>query len=85
MLDVPSSGSNAQLTRNGSVRRERLNSADPTSGVVRRPKKQKITKLQRQSTLIRTEVESLPSFWPVFIILVSLAQVFQLDNNNCVL
>ena len=60
------------------VRRERLASLDQaTAGqeVQRRKKKKKATKLQRQSTLIRREVESLPSFWPVFIILLSIGQV----------
>ena len=63
----------------GTLRRERLNSADMESGVVHLPKKKKRrTKLQRQSTLIRTEVDSLPSFWPIFIVLVSVAQVVPL-------
>ena len=60
------------------VRRERLSSLDQTTGgqeVQRRKKKKKTTKLQRQSTLIRREVESLPTFWPVFIILLSIGQV----------
>ena len=60
------------------VRRERLASLDQaTPEVQRRKKKKKITKLQRQSTLIRREVESLPTFWPVFIILLSIGQVSQ--------
>ena len=66
-------GGPSGVTRSGSIHRERLHSADQE--VVLRPKKKKKTKLQRQSTLIRTEVESLPSFWPVFIVIVSVAQV----------
>ena len=67
------------------VRRERLASLDQaTAGqeVQRRKKKKKkkATKLQRQSTLIRREVESLPSFWPVFIILLSIGQVSCVDG-----
>lgn len=58
------------------VRRERLASLDQApQEVQRRKKKKKVTKLQRQSTLIRREVESLPTFWPVFIILLSIGQV----------
>ena len=57
------------------VRRERLTSLDQAVPEVQRRKKKKITKLQRQSTLIRREVESLPTFWPVFIILLSIGQV----------
>lgn len=57
------------------MRRERLNSGNQ---VVRRPRKNKRTKLQRQSTLIRTEVDSLPTFWPVFIVIISVAQVCSL-------
>lgn len=59
------------------VRRERLASLDQVAGqeVQRRRKKKKKTKLQRQSTLIRREVESLPTFWPVFIVLLSIGQV----------
>ena len=63
------------------IRRERLASLDqPASSEVqrRKKKKKKPTKLQRQSTLIRREVESLPTFWPVFIILLSIGQVRQL-------
>lgn len=60
------------------VRRERLTSLDQAAPEVqRRKKKKKVTKLQRQSTLIRREVESLPTFWPVFIILLSIGQVSQ--------
>ena len=70
----------------GGGRRERLHSVtaggEPGAGdgVVQRrkkkkKKKKKNTKLQRQSTLIRSEVERLPSFWPVFIILVTIAEV----------
>ena len=60
------------------VRRERLASLDQAPPEVqRRRKKKKTTKLQRQSTLIRREVESLPTFWPVFIILLSIGQVSQ--------
>lgn len=61
------------------IRRERLASLDQaTAGQEvqrRKKKKKKTTKLQRQSTLIRREVESLPTFWPVFIILLSIGQV----------
>jgi hypothetical protein len=62
------------------VRRERLASLDQATASGqevqrRKKKKKKTTKLQRQSTLIRREVESLPSFWPVFIILLSIGQV----------
>ncbi len=61
----------------GSLRRDRLTSVDHSSNQVqRRRKKNKRTKLQRQSTLIRNEVESLPSFWPVCTLLITLAQVF---------
>ena len=64
------------ITRSGSVRRERLQSVDGAPDVVlRRPKRKRKTKLQRQSTLIRTEVESLPTFWPVFIVAITIAQV----------
>ena len=62
--------------RGGSLRRDRLSSVDsPANQVQRRRKKKKRTKLQRQSTLIRNEVESLPSFWPVCTVLITLAQV----------
>lgn len=62
--------------RGGSLRRDRLASVDPPAEQVqRRRKKTKASKLQRQSTLIRNEVESLPSFWPVCTILITLAQV----------
>ena len=62
--------------RSGSVRRDRLQAlAQSDPAVVRRPKKTKRTKLERQSTLIRTEVESLPTFWPLFIVFISVAQV----------
>ena len=61
--------------RSGSVRRERLQSDQEEPVVRRRPKKTRRTKLERQSTLIRTEVESLPTFWPVFIVFISVAQV----------
>ena len=60
------------------IRRERLASIDqPSSAEVQRRKKKKKrkTKLERQSTLIRREVESLPTFWPIFIILLSIGQV----------
>ena len=56
------------LTRSG-TRRARLDQP----GV--RPKKPKVTKLQRQSTLVRREVASLPTFWPICIVLISLAQI----------
>ena len=56
------------LTRSG-TRRARLDQP----GV--RPKKAKVTKLQRQSTLVRREVASLPTFWPICIVLISLAQI----------
>ena len=56
------------LTRS-STRRARLDQP----GV--RPKKAKVTKLQRQSTLVRREVASLPTFWPICIVLISLAQI----------
>ncbi len=57
----------------GTHRRGRLQSVDQP--VTRRRKKPKRTKLQRQSTLVRHKVESLPTFWPIFIVLVTLAQV----------
>lgn len=65
------------MGRSGAVRRDRLQSVDrPEDGNRRRKKKKKKkTKLQRQSTLVRSKVESLPSFWPVFIILITIAQV----------
>ena len=56
------------LTRAG-TRRGRLDQSQA------RPKKPKVTKLQRQSTLVRREVASLPTFWPVCIVLISLAQI----------
>lgn len=63
--------------RSGSVRRDRLQAMDQNDPTVvrRRPKKPRKTKLERQSTLIRTEVESLPTFWPLFIVFISVAQV----------
>ena len=61
--------------RSGSIRRTRLDSSEQEPVVLRRPKRTRRTKLQRQSTLIRREVESLPTFWPVFIIFISIAQV----------
>lgn len=61
--------------RSGSIRRDRLNSSEENPVVLRRPKRTKRTKLQRQSTFIRREVESLPTFWPVFIVFISIAQV----------
>ena len=54
---------------------ERLQSADQEDVPRRRRKRNKPTKLQRQSTLVRRKVESLPSFWPIFIVLVSAIQV----------
>ena len=56
--------------RSGTVRRDRLQSVDQPPN-----RRNKSTKLQRQSSLVRKKVESLPSFWPVFIILVTIAQV----------
>ena len=65
-----------QVSRSGTVRRDRLQSIDrPEDSNRRRKKKKKKTKLQRQGTLVRSKVESLPSFWPVFIILITIAQV----------
>ena len=75
---VGSGGAQRQEQRGGSLRRDRLASVDtPADQVQRRKKKKKRMKLQRQSTLIRNEVESLPSFWPVCTILITLAQVNQ--------
>ena len=65
----------AQLGRSGTVRRDRLQSVDRPNDRSRRRKKKKKTKLERQSTLVRSKVESLPSFWPVFIVLITIAQV----------
>ncbi len=70
-------GAQRQEQRGGSLRRDRLASVDTPADQVQRRKKKKRMKLQRQSTLIRNEVESLPSFWPVCTILISLAQVNQ--------
>ncbi len=62
--------------RGGSLRRDRLASVDPPADQLqRRRKRKRKTKLQRQSTLIRNEVDSLPSFWPVCTILITLSQV----------
>ena len=47
-----------------------------TDGVERRPKPKRTgrTKLERRSTLIRQKVESLPTFFPIFILGVTLVQ-----------
>lgn len=72
--------SEAQVSRRGSIRRARLGSASESQPVElrRRNKKKKNTKLQRQSTLVRHKVESLPSFTPWFIIVMSILQVVAL-------
>ena len=63
----------AEVGRRGSLRR------DPNQPVeLRRRKKKKATKLQRQSTLVRHKVESLPSFTPWFVIVMSILQVVAL-------
>ena len=66
--------------RRGSIRRDRLGSVSESQPVElrRRKKKKKNTKLQRQSTLVRHKVESLPSFTPWFIIVMSILQVVAL-------
>ena len=69
----------AEVGRRGSVRRDRLGSGSEPVEVQRRKKKRKKnTKLQRQSTLVRHKVESLPSFTPWFIIVMSILQVVAL-------
>lgn len=66
-----------EIERRGSLRRDRLGSG--SQPVELRPrKKKKNTKLQRQSTLVRHKIESLPSFTPWFIIVMSILQVVTL-------
>jgi membrane associated rhomboid family serine protease len=68
-----------EVGRRGSVRRDRLGSAsEPPVELRRRKKRKKNTKLQRQSTLVQHKVESLPSFTPWFIIVMSILQVIAL-------
>ena len=62
--------------RQGTLRRDRLGSVEGQQVELRRrKKKKKSTKLQRQSTIVRHKVESLPSFIPWFIIVMSILQV----------
>jgi hypothetical protein len=62
--------------RRGSLRRDLGAPSDSQQVELRRHgKKKKNTKLQRQSTLVRHKVESLPSFTPWFIIVMSILQV----------
>ena len=68
----------AEVGRRGSVRRDRLGSGSEPVELRRRKKKKKNTKLQRQSTLVRHKVESLPAFTPWFIIVMSILQVIAL-------
>lgn len=76
MCSLPDGGEGTpHLGRGGTIRRDRLQSIDRPEDRNRRKKKKKKTKLERQSTLVRSKVESLPSFWPVFIILITIAQV----------
>lgn len=56
--------------------RGRLNSnVDRTDLRQKKQKKTGRTKLERQSTLVREELESLPTFWPIFIIGVTFIQI----------
>lgn len=68
----------AEIGRRGSIGRDRLGSATEPVQLRPRKKKKKNTKLQRQSTLVRHKVESLPSFTPWFIIVMSILQVIAL-------
>ena len=61
--------------RRGTVRRDRLQSVTQDDVPPQRRKRKRQTKLQRQSTLVRRKVESLPSFWPIFIVIISIVQV----------
>ena len=64
------------IGRRGSLRRNRLGSTDGQPVQLRRKKrKTKATKLQRQSTLVRHKVESLPTFFPWFVIAMTIVQL----------
>lgn len=65
----------AEVGRRGSLLRDPAN--QPVE-LRQRKKKKKATKLQRQSTLVRHKVESLPSFTPWFIIVMSILQIVAL-------
>ena len=70
-----------EVGRRGSLRGDRLGSGSRAEQPVElrpRKKRKKNTKLQRQSTLVRDKVESLPSFTPWFIIVMSVLQVVAL-------
>lgn len=49
--------------RSGSIRRGRLNSVDN-----RRRRRRGKTKLERQNTIVRDQLASLPTFWPILIV-----------------
>ena len=70
VTDGASGGAN--ITRQPSVRGGRITDA----GVELRPRRKRAgrTKLERQSTLIRQKVESLPTFFPFFILGITLVQ-----------
>ena len=70
---VCSDNGGANVTRQPSMRGARMTDA----GVELRPRRKKRTgrtKLERQSTLIRQKVDSLPSFFPFFILGITLVQ-----------
>ncbi|CAI7997751.1 Inactive rhomboid protein 1 [Geodia barretti] len=67
-----------EVGRRGSIRRDRLGSSSEPVELRRHKKRKKNTKLQRQSTLVQHKVESLPSFTPWFIIVMSCLQIVAL-------
>lgn len=69
-------GNGAGLQRAGSVRRGRMGSIDHGDRQRQRRRRRKgKTKLERQNTLVREQLASLPSFWPIFIIGISFVQL----------
>lgn len=58
-----------------SIRRERLNSTGDVDQRRRRGRRGGRTKLERQNTLVREKLQSLPTFWPIFIVGVTFLQV----------
>ena len=66
---------NGGLQRAGSVRRGRMGSVDHGDRQRRRRRRPGRTKLERQNTMVREQLESLPSFWPIFIIGISFIQL----------
>ena len=65
-------GESGHVDRPNAVRRGRVSSVGE---VVVMKKKKGRSKLRRQNTMVRQQVESLPTFWPIFIFGVTFVQV----------